>query len=80
MDEKDQKIADLRTLQTILVDNEKKLHEEHINRIASALRIEVQDFKSALDMEMTPELGECLRFQIQNIFRILKKNGVNLDI
>ena len=44
--------------------------------LGGALRLEYEDFQAAQSLSMNIELGENLRGQLQNIFRILQKNGV----
>jgi hypothetical protein len=45
-------------------------------RLSRKLRIEVEDFNEIKDDEMTVELGENLRFQMENIFNILRAEGI----
>ena len=52
---------------------------EQLNAIASKLKSEYRDFKDAEDMEMTVDLGENLRLQMQSIFRILAKAGIDVE-
>ena len=52
---------------------------EHLNRTASALKAEYLDLVSIKDEEMTVELGENLRCQMFEIFRILKKQGIDVE-
>ena len=54
-------------------------NQVNLNRIASALKTDYVDFMSAIDEPMTVELGECLRIQMAEIFKILQKNGVNIE-
>ena len=51
---------------------------EYLNAIASKLRAEYSDFLDAKDMEMSIGLGENLRYQIEEIFNILEKSGINV--
>lgn len=44
-----------------------------------AMRLDYEDFQAALDIPMSVELGENLRGQLQNIFMILRKNGIHFD-
>ena len=51
-----------------------------LNKIALKLRVEYQDFLSITnitDEEMTVELGNNLKCQLQNIFKILQKQNVD---
>lgn len=52
---------------------------EQLNAIASKLKAEYRDFKEAENEEMTVDLGENFRFQIQSIFKILSKSGIEVE-
>lgn len=54
-----------------------------LNKIGLDLHIEYQDFLSIADLpdeEMTIDLGNNLKCQLQNIFKILQKQGVNFKL
>ena len=53
--------------------------KEEKNKIASALKHEYKDFMQSLDMPMTEELFMCYRDSIENIFKILKKNDIDVS-
>ena len=40
---------------------------------------EYQDFQESLDMEMCIEIGEVYREKIDTIFKILSKNGIQME-
>ena len=66
-------------LQKVLAMEEAKhAHEMSAlkNRIKHQLEVEYRDFLDAKDMEMTIDLGENMRIQLEAIFRVLKKNGL----
>ena len=46
------------------------------NRVKHQLQVEYRDFQDAKDMEMTIDLGENMRIQLEAIFRVLKKNDL----
>lgn len=71
-------IEGLRKLRTILENSYKSEHEAHLNRTAHALAPEYVDFLSAMDMEMTLDLGENLRLQLKQVFKTLRKNGIDV--
>ena len=50
-----------------------------LNRIASSLKVDYLDLLSAKDDEMTVELGECLRDLMFDMFKRLKKEGVDVE-
>lgn len=51
---------------------------EQLNAIASKLKSEYIDYQDAVEMEMTIDLGENLRQQLNTVFKILTKNGINI--
>lgn len=59
-------------------DYDKKM-EAMLNRISSQLKVEYRDFLDAKEMEMTIDLGENMRLQLEAIFRILTKSGIKLQ-
>ena len=50
-----------------------------LQRIASQLKIEYQDFEDALNLPISCDLGENFRLQLSNIFKILKEGGLKFD-
>lgn len=58
--------------------NREKQSEEHLNRLASKLRIDYRDYCDAKSLEMTVDLGENMREQLGTVFTILEKNGIKL--
>ena len=56
-------------------DKESALTEQ-LNSISARLKVEYTDFQDALDMEMTVALGDNMRCQLDTIFRILEKAGM----
>lgn len=59
--------------------DKKNSQMEQLNAIASKLKVEYIDFLDATEMEMTVDLGENMRQQLYSIFKILMKNGVDLE-
>jgi len=57
----------------------KNMKQEELNLIASRLKVEYLDFLSAVNMEMTLDLGENMRNQLNSVFKILIKNGIDLE-
>lgn len=62
----------------IFEKNAQNSQKELLNSIASKLKCEYIDFKSAKNMPMTVDLGENLRVQINTIFQLLEKNGISV--
>ena len=52
--------------------------DETLNRIASVLKKYYDDYVSCIGMEMTIDLGENMRDMVEDIFKKLEKNGVNI--
>jgi hypothetical protein len=69
--EKLQSLVDMTERESVFVKDEFK------NKLTSKLRLEYLDFKDILSEEMTVDLGENLRAQLENIFRLLKQEGMN---
>lgn len=51
---------------------------ETIKRISRKLKIEFDDYRDAIDLDMDADLGENMRLQLGSIFQILKENGFEL--
>lgn len=52
---------------------------EQLNAIASKLKSEYRDFKDVENEEMSIDLGENFRFQLQSVFKILTKAGIDVE-
>lgn len=66
-------------LEIIRLKDQLASEKARLNRIAGQIKIEYQGFKSAEDMEMSIDLGENLRLQMQVIFDIFEKEGIKFD-
>lgn len=64
---------------SVFTADKQSAQNEQLNAIASKLKAEYLDFKDALNIEMTVDLGENLRHQINAIFKILAKNGIDVE-
>lgn len=65
-------------LELIRLKNELAKEKARLNRIARMIKTEYQDFKSAENMEMSIDLGENMKIQLQNIFDIFEDEGIRL--
>jgi hypothetical protein len=72
-------VKDQKQFSDTISRNREKKSEEFLNRLASKLKIDYQDYCDARDLDMTIDLGENMREQLGEIFSILKKNGINFD-
>jgi len=52
---------------------------EQLNVIASKLKTHYLNYKDSLEMEMTAELGENLKYLVGDIFKTLIKSGVDVE-
>lgn len=68
---------ELQVLKILLADEQTKL-PIFKKQLANKLKIDYLDFKSIDNMPMTIELGENLRDQLREIFKILKKEEINI--
>lgn len=76
---KEEEIQQRRQMVEALSRDRAKQSDELVNRIASKLKVEYMDFKDAESMPMDSDLGENMRFQLKNVFLILKKAGIPLE-
>lgn len=65
---------DLKKLLTILHKQNAFDQQIQIHKLSSALYPEYADFCSTIDMQMSIDLGENFRLQLNNIFRILQND------
>jgi len=56
-------------------DNQFQIYK---NKLAAALKLEYWNHKDGLEMEMTKELGENYRDEMTEIFKTLKKFGIDV--
>ena len=62
-----------------LLEIENRLAIENIyNKLAEKLETDYRDYLDCVKLQMTADLGENMRIQLNNIFKILKDNGINL--
>lgn len=83
--EKEKKIEELEIsiqkqsdVYTIYSTDTESRHAEKMNAIAAKLKGEYIDFLESKAMEMTIDLGLNLRDQLEDVFNILIKNGINI--
>ena len=67
------------TMEMLNLRTELKESKERQNRIASGLKTYYDDLMSAKDVPMNLELGEIIRDEILEVFKVLKENGIKLD-
>ena len=60
----------------ILRRDKDKQSDETVKRIASRLRTYYMDYKGALSLEMSTDLGENMRDQLGEVFKILQDAGI----
>lgn len=72
-------IDDRKQFTDTVTRNREKQSEEHLNRLASKLKIDYRDFCDAKNLDMTVDLGENMREQLGAIFAILEKSGIKLN-
>lgn len=69
----------LNSIISVYSSDKQNSQSEQLNSIASKLKSEYRDYKAAENDEMTIDLGENFRFQLQSIFRILAKAGIDVE-
>ena len=67
-----------RELVDMLDQDKTRQGDEAMTRIARKLRVEYQDYQDAVGMDMDVDLGENMRLQLGEVFKILKENGFEL--
>lgn len=72
-------IARLNSIITVYSADKQNSQSEQLNAIASKLKAEYRDFTDVENEEMTVDLGENFRFQLQSVFRILAKAGIDVE-
>lgn len=74
-----EEIQRLNSIITVYSADKQNSQSEQLNAIASKLKSEYRDFMDAANEEMTVALGENFRFQLQSIFKILVKAGIDVE-
>lgn len=72
-------IEKLKTVISVYSEDKQNSMDGQLNAIASKLKTEYSEFKDALDLEMTVEIGEILRDQLMRVFKILSKAGIDIE-
>lgn len=72
-------IERLKTVISVYSEDKQSSMDGQLNAIASKLKTEYSEFKDALDLEMTAEIGEILRDQLMRVFKILSKAGIDIE-
>ena len=79
LDTLQQEVEKLNSVISVFSADKQNSQSEQLNAIASKLKAEFLDFKEAEHDSMTLDLGENFRFQLQSIFRILAKAGIDVE-
>jgi hypothetical protein len=74
----DEASAQKSVLTTYSVDKQNSINEQ-LNKIAANLKTFYLNYKDSVDMEMTIDLGNDLRNLMSDIFKNLKKSGINTE-
>ena len=72
-------VSDRTQFAATVAKNRQLQSQEGLNKLASSLRLDYGDFCDAKDLEMSVDLGENMRAQLESVFSILKKHGIKLD-
>lgn len=71
-------IAEQKALKNVIAKDETQKTLENYQKIANELSYGYSIFQESKDMEMSLDLGEVLRDQLNDIYAILSKNGIIL--
>lgn len=74
-----EEIAKMNSILSVYTADKQNAQSEQLNAIASKLKSEYRDFQDVANEQMTVDLGENFRFQLQSIFRILMKAGIDVE-
>lgn len=72
-------VSDRTQFAATIAKNRQMQSQEGLNKLAASLRLDYGDFCDAKDLEMSVDLGENMRAQLESVFSILKKHGIKLD-
>ena len=72
-------IEKLKTVISVYSEDKQSSMDGQLNAIASKLKTEYSEFKDALDLDMTADIGEILRDQLMRVFKILSKAGIDIE-
>ena len=72
------KISETEQFSNTVVLNRKMQADAANRKLASALSLDYRDFLDAKEVEMTIELGENMRSQLESVFQILKENEITM--
>lgn len=72
-------IERLKTVISVYSEDKQSSMDGQLNAIASKLKTEYSEFKDALELDMTSEIGEILRDQLMRVFKILSKAGIDIE-
>lgn len=72
-------IERLKTVISVYSEDKQSSMDGQLNAIASKLKTEYSEFKDALELDMTAEIGEILRDQLMRVFKILSKAGIDIE-
>lgn len=72
-------IERLKAVISVYSEDKQSSMDGQLNAIASKLKSQYSELKDALDMEMTVEIGEILRDNLLQVFKILSKAGIDIE-
>ena len=71
-------LAEQKALKNVIAKDESQKTLENYQKIANELSYGYSMFQESKDMEMSSDLGEVLRDQMNDVYEILSKNGIVL--
>ena len=72
-------VASEKKLSRNVAGNSQKQLDAFFFKLSENLKFEYEDFKDALDADMSVSLGENMRTQLGNVFKILEDSGIKLE-
>lgn len=80
IDKKDSEISNRDSVISIFDKDKNNSLSELLNSIATSLKYEYLDFQESINCEINDTLGEVYREKIIEIFKILEKNGIKMEV
>ena len=80
LEQKEQEISDRIQMSQIVQKNTAQQSDQELKRLGSELSTYYRDIKESEGIPMTAELGEILLDQIKDVFAVLIKHGIRVDL
>ena len=79
LEQKEQEISDRIEMSQLAQRDSERQSDQQLRRLGSELSTYYRDIRESEGVPMTADLGEILRDQILDVFRVLIRNGIRVD-